>query len=63
MTKHHHRRRARHRDRVRTANPQMHAAMMALRRSSAAQPHDPRPHRVRTRGDATRRAIADFRED
>lgn len=63
MMKRHRRRRARHRNRMRAANPRMHAAMVALRRSSAAQPHDPRPRRTRTRGEAARRAVADFRED
>lgn len=46
---------------VKTANPEMAAAMRDLRRSSAASPHkDRRTRRVRTRSAARRAAMADY---
>jgi len=39
------------------ANPEMAAAMRGLRRSSAAQPHDNRPNRARTRSASKRAAV------
>lgn len=41
----------------RVTNPLMAQAMRGLRRSNATTPHDPRPHRERSRGDARRKAI------
>lgn len=38
-------------------NPELHAAMMELRRSNAAVPHDSRPKRERARRDAKRADI------
>lgn len=45
------------------ANPELHAAMMDLRRSSAASPHDSRPKRERSRKDSKRAAIKRSAED
>lgn len=40
-----------------TENKPYIEGMRLLRRSNAAQPHDPRPARERSRNDARRRAI------
>lgn len=42
----------------RIANPELHRAMVELRRSSAASPHDTRPKRQRSRHAAKRAAIS-----
>lgn len=43
-----------------TANPEYIRAMRGLRRSNAAQPHDPRPHRRRTRATRLRAALNEW---
>lgn len=43
-----------------SANPAYIEAMRGLRRSNAARPHDPRPHRQRTRADRDRAALRDW---
>lgn len=42
------------------ANPEYITAMRELRRSNAARPHDPRPHRLRTRATIRRAALQDW---
>ncbi len=44
------------------ANEAMYRAMLGLRSSSAASPHDTRPNRERTRADAKRKSINDSQE-
>lgn len=46
-----------------TANPQYIHAMRLLRRSNAARPHDPRPHRQRTRNAVNRIIIREQLND
>lgn len=43
----------------RIANPELQRAMHGLRSSSAAQPHDTRPNRRRTRATSRQAAITD----
>lgn len=47
---------------VKTANPDLAAAMQELRRSSATSPHDTRPNRQRTRQDAKKASIKDSKD-
>lgn len=44
---------------VKVANPERVQADQEQRRSSAARPHDPRPHRQRSRLESLRAAIRD----
>ena len=44
------------------ANPALAKAMHGLRSSSAAQPHDVRPNRERTRANARRAAIRSYEQ-
>ena len=43
-----------------TANPEYIRAMRGLRRSNAARPHDPRPHRRRTRATRLHAALSEW---
>lgn len=47
---------------IKTANPELAAAMQELRRSSATSPHDTRPNRQRSRKDAKDASIKDSKD-